>query len=267
MTDDKLPVVDETTISNQIMDSIQGKGSELYGWLQKEEGRILSKALASLSSFLAGDPTGLLFPLILECGDYSIRTRLLKHFPDLMKRIEENKYKINKEFLQSEYGRELLRKTVHSFVNEIDEDKIEHHKKLFLNSVTKEELDKELISSYRELLVTLQPVDLLILRTLYQPETVATNIMIKSKEISGDTIRFDLKFGMRDELGIDHQLFERSVKRLDNENLISIEEKSDRWAEGSYRPHEIEEGIKTMSTSAKNMITDYGLNFIKFIIG
>jgi len=89
--DVKLPVTGTDSAISKIKNSLREKTSEVFSWLDSQEGKIISKTIASLASFAAGDPTGIVFPLILECADSSIRKRFLKHIPDLINRLENKR--------------------------------------------------------------------------------------------------------------------------------------------------------------------------------
>ena len=84
----------------KINESLQEKVSSSVTWFNSEEGKIISRTIASLDSFVIGDPTGIVLPTILESADLTIRKRFLKHFPDLVEKLNSEKSKMNEEFFR-----------------------------------------------------------------------------------------------------------------------------------------------------------------------
>ena len=255
---------DESKIQIRISKSLREQISKAYSWIDTSEGKIISRATASLSSFIFGDPTGLIVPLILECSNYAVRKRFVRHFPDLLNKMEKSKSLINQKFLLSDLGQKIIRETLRQIIEQDDEQKIEKQKNFLINTLTSMEPDKERIDTFLKILISLEPTQLKILSSLSNSEKTATSIM-NMKDSSKPTIPMNLKKDFKLLLGIDDELFERSLSRLESENLITIHGEEIAWATGEYDQEYSKEAIHRMETTLDRIITNFGKNFVDHI--
>lgn len=267
MVEETLPTKNEDSILAEISESLQGKIVKVFSWIGTEEGKIVSRAIASLASFGIGDPTGMIFPLILKSTEVRVRKRLLKHVPDFIDRLEKEKIRINKNFFNSETGQELLRNTFREFLNQKDEEKIEYHKTFLLNSYVEQDPNEELISSYWDILISLSTTSLLILKVLINPEKKAVEIFeYKKGKDEGDYFSYSLKTDLIKVLGINESVFNRASTKLESEGLINTTGTSVNWSEARYHEYQFENYYKRVSDDARRLVTDYGKNFYKFVM-
>ena len=171
---------------------------------------------------------------------------------------------MNEEFFKSDIGQKLLRDTLQEIIKQTDEEKIELHKRILLNAFKKPDLGNALIVEYFELLKRLESTQLRILSSLFQPDEIVRQIFERIKGNRDNVTDFALKRNLQEILEIDPLLFETASIKLEAENLISTEGKTTLWCAGGYRNTELEEGMRTMAKGAHELLTQYGIKFIKF---
>ena len=266
MNETNLPVNDPESFLSKIKDTIQGKISAGYSWLDKEEGKIFSRAIASLGSLMAGDPTGILFPFVLETTNLAIRKRFLKHFPDLVSRLEAEKTRINQNFFQSDRGQELFRVTISELIHQLDEEKAEYHKNLLVNSYVQSNADEEKISLYWEILVSLPSTSLRILRVLLNPQEKIKEIFESKKgEDEGDYFSYNLKQDLAKVMNIDPFVFDRTSNELESVGLINSAGTVQGWAAGRYREADYNAYMERVTSDATRLVTEDGKEFFDYV--
>jgi len=178
-----------------------------------------------------------------------------------------NRIEWRKKFYKSEFGQKLLKDTLNDIIHEQDEDKIEFHKQFLLNTYKKPEKGNELLQAYKDLLRSLDSVQLRILSFLYQPDKQVREIIEKLRENEGnESPQYQLKTNLVSAFGIDKLLFDTAAIRLEAANLISMKGKAEEWCQGDYRDSPLEESIARINDEAHKLLTEYGINFIKFVI-
>jgi len=267
MADDKdlIPVKDDP-IYRKLLNGLQGKSTGVFSWMQTNEGKSISNIIASFTSFIAGDPSGMFFPILLKCTDIAVRKGLVKHWPDLAKRLNEQKYKMDEKFYRSEFGQKLLKETLNDIIHELDEQKIEFHKQFLINAYKKPEKGNELLQAYNDLLRSLDSVQLRILRIFYSPEEPIQEIIKKLKGNLGEQTAINLRRSIREHLGINILLFDAAIKKLEASNLILNPENFKDGFATSYNTKEIEKVVEPLNKEAHAVMTSYGLGFVKFVI-
>lgn len=219
--EDELPVIGTDSAISKIKSSLREKTSEVFTWLDSQEGKIISKTITSLASFAAGDPTGMVFPLILECADSSVRKRFLKHVPDLINRLEDKKSQINYEFLKNEKGQRLLKETLREIIKEEEEEKIEALKRFLVSTVIKQNVDELRTTKYHKLLVQMDSAHIQILGVMTEPQTAIKKIISeKPKQENNDQLFIPDDFN-KYFLKMEESIFKSSVNDLKNWDLIS----------------------------------------------
>ena len=112
-----------------------------------------------------------------------VRKKFVKHFPDLMKRLQREEGKINQEFLKSDLGQHLLRDVLRKIIKETDEEKIDSLKTFLVNSCTT--VDEYWIDKCYKILLKMKPVHIHILSTLSSPERIVDTIIAQQDKTKG----------------------------------------------------------------------------------
>ena len=214
---ENLPTVNENSVLSKLKDTLQSKISTTYSWINTGEGKIVSRIIASLGSFAVGDPTGMIVPLILECSDHVVRKRFIKHFPDLLNKLESEKLKINEKFLKSAVGQQLLRDTLREIIHEDNEEKIEYLKSFLLNSYVQQNPNEIVIKRYQKLLLQMDSSHLQILSSISSPY-VATLKVVKDLTLDivlgGAADNINLKDYNTHYFKMNKTIFETSIQDL-----------------------------------------------------
>lgn len=223
---EKLPKrIDESTIIDKIK-NIPNKLGDAYSWIRFEESKPFVNALASLGSFVVGDPTGLSIPLLLACGDNLVRKRAQKHIPELANIMILYKPQFNSQIIQSEFGQQLLRDIVNKIIQEDNEQKI-HYLKSFLISIYSQPIENyDIFRKYKDMLFQMDPIRLQILTVMSDPKKLIPKILDakikqhegkKSKEIGGLHIPEDYN---NHHLKFNNLLFEQSISELRTQGIL-----------------------------------------------
>lgn len=219
------PAIDEKSIIYQTTSFVKGKITTIFSWMDKKEGKIIVKAISSLASFAVGDPTGMVFPLLIECADYGVRKRFLKHFPDLMKRLENEKGRIDQEFVKTETGQQILRDTLREIIRQSDEEKIEALKSFLVSSYLHTNHDELLLKRYHKILLQMDLTHIRILAAFTDPEEVIRQIM-KNKNDRHPQLFIPIDFN-KYYLKLPEVIFSSAFLELKNWGLIEHKSPSD----------------------------------------
>ena len=165
-------------IKSQLREKISNTGT----WIYSSEGKLVTKIIASIGSFVVGDPTGFVLPFILESSDVVIRKRFLKHFPDLVNRLEQNRERLNHNYLKSSEGQKMLKDTLRSIIQETNEEKIEYLKKFLLTSYTTKKPNSELINTFFRILINMEPIHIKLLTVLKNPKEIMIYVANERKK-------------------------------------------------------------------------------------
>jgi hypothetical protein len=233
-------------------------------WINSEDGLMLSNAIKSLGSYLMVGPTEIILPYIFDLSNSTLRRRFLPDFSDLMNRLDEESGGMNESFLKSELGQELLKETIRELINQTDEEKREYHKRFLINAYTMPDISLEKKRTFMNILTSLDRIDLEILKALWHPEDIVNEIIGKNKinsHIENNTT-IALKSDLMKFLGIEFDLSERSVFKLEFENLISTKQFSAEWSDGTYKNDNLQYAIERTVSDAKRILTGFGLNFL-----
>lgn len=245
---------------------ISNTKSKLQEWLLTDDGLSFQNSMINLGSIVDyGYLGGMIIPYLNSLYDESKRNRLSKHLKDLDEQLSSREH-INNEFIRTNLGRQIFEDTIKTIIEKIEEEKIEAQKSFLINSYTTRDPNKELLTSYQDILLTLRGIELRVLKIIFQPDEIVRKIFLNIKGNGGDVTNFGLKDDLANILNIEKELFATIAKRLENENLISTGSKNTLWCAGSYRNHEIEEGINTMTVACGQLLTQFGNNFAKSII-
>lgn len=249
----------------KISESITVNVSGVFSWLRSDEGQLLGRTVSSLASFALGDPTGIIVPTIFECADITIRKRVLKHFPDLVQRMNDEQSHMNMEFVKSESGQQLLKETIQSFVKEIDENKIETLKTFLLTAYSQESPDVVYTRKCFKKLLDMDPIHLQILSVFMKPENAIRKIFSTKKPISSGAIFVELPKELNEYyFKIPDPVFTNSLKELEDWGILTNVVNSN--SSGGYQPNEIEsEGIPRMINALSTRITPFGNKLIEFL--
>lgn len=247
----------------KIKNSLKSEFEQVFLWLGKSEGQLLSNSLMTLSALLP-QPFGIVFPMVMQCSDYLIRERFLKHFPDLVTKLAAEKSRINEEFLKSPEARELLRDVLGEIIKQTDEEKIEYLKKFLLNSYAMVDMNYQEINEFLEILKSFQPTQLQILNILVNPQVTVEKIIEKWRLQRHQT--WALRDDLMDILQLDKEFFNRSISKLESFGLISPASGSMliQWDTGKYVEESLDSTRTQMITKYQKLVTDFGLKFVKF---
>jgi len=216
-------VTEDNSIVLKITESIQNKAKDAFLWINTSEGKIITKTIASLTSYVVGDPTGMLFPTILECADYTIRKRFTKHIPDLVQKLEENKMNLNEKFIKSEFAQTLLRETIKEIVNEPDEEKIKTLKQFLVSAYVQEDPKEAVLRNYKKILLEMDGMHIQILSVLSNPQKISLDIIKKTLSESKDSFKIAENYNQF--LKMNNTLFTKSIRDLSNWAILLPEYK------------------------------------------
>jgi len=258
------------TISNELKKKLSQAGS----WIFSSDGLKISKIIASLGSFVVGEPIGFLLPFIIESSDIVIRKRFLKHFPDLVDKLQKNKDKMNLEFVRGEIGQELLRETIQKMIHETNEEKISHLKSFLINAYSKDS-DEEIIKNCQKILLNMDPIHIKILSILRNPEKILRDVAEKRKQ--NPRSENELRYGkhqyvlywepLADDdintyyLKTNPMLYENSLKDLVTWNILETVFHK-RWL---YFDNTFEENFQSGLRDIYRWTTPFGKQFLEFI--
>lgn len=265
MIDEKITRLDKSMILSRITASLDVNMRKAYTWLHTEEGQIVVNVIGSLSSYVVGDPTGVLMPSIIQSADVGIRRRFLSRIPDLLTKLDEKKSMINEEFMKSENGQDLLRDTLKHLIEESNEEKANLHKKFLVNSYVRTDTSKERISTYMKILVSLDNIDLQILQVLWKPDKIVREIIESKKADSQDVLSYAIKTDIIEYMRIEPPLFERSLVKLESESVISTKNTQTVWSGGGYYSRFVNEAISRACDDVHRLLTSLGIDFLNFI--
>ncbi len=193
-------------------------------WFNSVEGKIIGRTIASLGSFVVGDPTGIVFPVILESANLTIRKRFLKHFPDLVEKLNREKSKMNEDFFKSDMGQDLLRETINHIVKETNEEKIEFLKKFIMTSYTLDDPQEIKLKKYEVILTQMNSLDIQLLQLFCKPQKFTHELRIIKNKLDDEgkaTYQLLLPDDLNDyNFKVDEGLFLASYKSLINWGLI-----------------------------------------------
>lgn len=260
--------MDDPVIS-KVKESLRKKLSDSLSWLDTDEGKIISRAITSLGSFAMGDPTGIVLPLIIESADNLVRKRFVKHFPDLMDKLEKSKARLNEDYIRSESGQSALRETLKKIITESNEEKIELFKKLLIESYEGGRVHEQENRFLFKILSEMEVEHLQILAVLNSPDSVIEKTFeeIKKEAIKLEPPREQVsllvwKSIRKYYLKMDEHIFEKVLDDLKNWKLLS-------WSgeiSGSYK---IDEKERALSEFGGDRITQHtmklGLKMLKLL--
>jgi len=261
---------EERGIITKLKESLRENIQTALSWIDKPEGRILAKSIASLGSFVLGDPTGMLLPTIFELGDVATRKRFLKHLPDALNRLNQQKSKLNEDFYKSQIGQKILKDTIREFAKETDEVKIEVLKS-FLITAFKQKKPEEFIQICHQRLLEMRSIHLQILDIVSNPQPRLQNMIKEKKEKQNQQLfeepntfdfwKTDLNQFLIKE---DDDIFNNAVKDLQNWNMLVGTLPPTRYSFVGNSPENL---AKTLEHKMEESLTNFGRRFIRFVKG
>lgn len=264
MIDNGISKLDKNQILAKITSSLGDNMKNAFSWIHGEEGQIIFNSISQLTSYVVGDPTGVLMPFIFQSTDLVMRKRLLKRVPDLLHGLDEQRDQFDQDFLKSSIGQDLLRKTLQELIEQESDEKAEAHKQFLLNAFSTKDVSRSRIETFMKILVSLEPLDLQVLRVFYDPSNLIKQITERNKK--DGIFSFNLQTDFRHFLGIEQGLFDRSITRLETDHLIATQGMLAQWSSGSYAKEYFEAGVQRATEDASRMITPLGKDFVKFVI-
>lgn len=254
---------EDKSITSKIFDQLKPKLVNVFSWIESDEGKIIANVITSLGSYVVGDPTGLLFPTILNCTDYGIRKKVLKHFPDIMEKLNNEQALLNMEFIRSELGQQLLRDTFNAIIKETEEEKITKLKSFLISAYKQEKPDNLFIRSCYRHLMLMDVIHIQILAIFNNPESVIRKICEERIESDARTIKIpdDLNPFF---LKMDENIYSNVIKELENWDILNGIRNSSTG--GLFTAIEVEQRIlPEMTRYMKERITNYGKRLIELI--
>lgn len=260
--ENNLPAKNDNNEISRIKNWLTLKIQDALTWIDTEDGQILSNAIKSLGSFVIGDATGVILPYIFDLSNSTLRRRFLPDFKNLTDRLSENQNKIDESFLKSDVGQEILKETIRELIHQKDQEKRELHKQFLINAYTKKDETQERISTFMNILISLEPVQLRILGAISNHEETIKRIF-DSFDQSKPTIPLALKNDVRRLLAVDNEIFERSIAKLESEKLIDRQQGLEiLWCTGEYDRKYEKEARERMIQSLQRLITAFGKSFV-----
>ena len=247
---------EEKSLITKITQPLNTKLTGVLSWINGSEGKILTKTIAGLTSFVVGDPTGMLFPTILECADIIIRKRVLNHYPDLVSRLNNMKNDLNMGFVKSDFGQYMLKEILHKIACEENEEKIQNLKSFLISAYKQQDPNELTIRICLKRLLQMDSTHIQILSVFDNPELAIRKIAKENEpagslsiEVPKDINTHYLKF--------DEIIFITNLQELQNWGILRNAVNSN--SAGSYSADRLEdEIIPKMTEAMHNRITRYG---------
>lgn len=277
LDNDKKIKLDSKSILSRITDSLDIKMKKTYEWIHTDEGQIIVRAITSLSSYVVGDPTGVLMPSIFDSADDLIRKRFLNDVPDLINRLDKIKSQINFAFVKSDDGQKLLRDTIKNIIHETNEEKINYLKQFLISSYTESNPDYAIIKNYYKILENMEPIHIKLLTILKNPEGILRDIAGKRR--NARYLDEKRRHGMKnclivwnsdddgDDLNIfylktDPLVYQNALKDFLNWNITSMVFLK-HWV--YFQNDTFEENFANLIRDITRFITPFGRKFIDFV--
>ena len=142
----------------------------------------LRKIMESIGPFIAEEPIGFLFPLLIECTDIAIRRRFIEHVPDLIHQLDQKKPQLNREYMHSPDGQKLLKNVLRNMIQETNEEKIKYLKQFLVTGYTRKDTDLELTNMFFKILIDMEPIHIKLLGVLKNPREIIFNVADTRRE-------------------------------------------------------------------------------------
>jgi len=250
----------------EVKDYLKTNSQTVFSWLDTIDGKILVNGISTISPYISGNPIGFLFPFIIESADSIVRERFLKSLSDIGNELDHDKSRLDIDFIKTEEGQQLLKNIFRKIIQENNKEKTEYLKQFLVNSYVKTDIEKETIDEYYNILASLHPSQLQLLRIFLIPEDTINNIIKELLKTSSDEIHFSLKNNLRLHMKINEQLFSVYIQKLDSSGLISLQGRAVDWSGGGYYKTHVDQLKIAMIRDAKSMLTPFGKTFIKFVM-
>lgn len=238
-----------------------------FGILAKQEFcEMVGKSVELFSASIGNELVLATFvPMIPSLVVDHIKQEIFKeHMPDLATRLLTEQRNLDEKYIQSREGQKLFKDTIKQILDETNDEKIEFLKKFLVNSYVLPDTASEIKYQFLVTLSALTPIELSILRIMFNPTSHVEKIVDEIKPYDGH-IRFSIKDDLCEYLQLNEILFEKSVSNLKKNDCISDEGKDQKWSQGVYKDSLKNELIVRASADIKQIVTSFGNNFVKFV--
>lgn len=163
---------------------IKDKTNELGIQVKQEVFDVLSKSVQFLPSVVGNELVLATFvPMIPSLIYDSVKSAIFeKHIPDLGKRLFDEKENLNKDFINSPFGKKLFKDIIGEILEQTNEEKIEYLKKFLVTSYSDKKSDSELIKAFFKILTNMEPIHIKLLTILKNPKEIMTQVANERKK-------------------------------------------------------------------------------------
>ncbi len=241
------------------------KNFSVLDWTKSNEGIVVKGSIASLAATL-----GMFEPVIGVCTAFAMelydplkRKIFVSEITKVSEEFEKLQDSLDFEFIQSDKGMKILSDVLKEIINETEEVRRKYLRSFLVSTYTKQDMERVRTEDYLDTLISSKPVDLQILKTVYQPREIVKQILERILE-PGITRTHNLKDQIGQTLKIDPDVYERALKRLsDNEVIVNIQNNPG-WSNARYSKEDSQVALNTTTLDVQNRVTRFGKDFIKF---
>lgn len=206
---------------------------------------------------------GILTQLGMELYDPLKRAIFVKEGKKVSEELEKCHDSLDFEFIYSEKGRKILRDVFKEIINETEEEKINYLRSFLVSTYTKQDMERVRTEDYWDTLISSKPVDLQILKIVYQPRETVKQILERILQ-PGIEQTHNIKDEIGKTLGFDPGVYERALKRLSDNGVIASIPNNTGWSNARYAKKDLEVAINATTTDVQNVVTQFGKDFIRY---
>jgi len=236
--------------------------------LKKTKGDLAhSITKAGLSGIpVIGGPLAEIFSFGVETPLEKRRNNFLIGLDERMKNFEKQKLLSFESLKNNDNFIDIVIHAVQIALRNSSREKINALQNAVINSALKINIDTDSKFMYLNFINELTEIQIKIIKILYEPRSYIEKLFeINKNNIPQGYTYVDVLKDLRKILDVDKVLYDVSIKRLETDGLIDLSDREPGMPIGSYDEHSIWLGKDELERRTKNLVTDFGQIFVKFI--
>lgn len=210
---------------------------------------------------------------ISELFSLGIQSPLEKRKDDFIISLDERVSELeDRGVLSSEYvivDDEFIDVAAHALpiaIRNSSPEKLNALRNAVINTALKIDINRDSKFMYLNFINELTEIQIKIIKILYEPRSYIEKLFeINKNNIPQGYTYVDVLKDLRKILDVDKILYDVSINRLETDGLIDLSDKEPGMPIGSYDEHSIWLGKDELEQRTKNLVTDFGQIFVKFI--
>lgn len=210
---------------------------------------------------------------ISELFSLGIQSPLEKRKDDFIISLDERVSELeDRGVLSSEYvivDDEFIDVAAHALpiaIRNSSPEKLNALRNAVINTALKIDINRDSKFMYLNFINELTEIQIKIIKILYEPRRYIEKLFeINKNNIPQGYTYVDVLKDLRKILDVDKILYDVSINRLETDGLIDLSDKEPGMPIGSYDEHSIWLGKDELEQRTKNLVTDFGQIFVKFI--